>query len=107
MYLRYNPVPMRSKWRLAGKLSVARYGMATLPLPDNNFIIVGGQSNKTTGRSYTNFFPNFFLYLEFPFATIFKAVDGDVTRTNSMVRLRVSSNGMCPTRFFFAAAVLP
>jgi len=29
---------------------VARYGMATLPLPNNNFIIVGGQSNKTTGK---------------------------------------------------------
>ena len=53
IFLRFNQVPRRSKWEVAGKMRVARYGMASIPLQNSNFMVIGGQSNKTTGFSLT------------------------------------------------------
>ena len=53
IFLRFNQVPRRSKWEVAGKMRVARYGMAAIPLQNSYFMVIGGQSNKTTGFSLT------------------------------------------------------
>lgn len=54
IYLKFNQVPRRSKWEIAGRMRVARYGMAAVPLANSNFMVIGGQSNKTTGKFFKN-----------------------------------------------------